>query len=130
MKRCPQCDRLETDETLKFCRVDGVPLVSDGTSGDGCAATRILPTSPTSEAQVNETGMVYAVEEKRAEALQIIKELEEISGTSLSQAQWIAKIYAILNEKEMTFSCLKGGLATGAIGPLLQRRVGLGSDSQ
>jgi len=23
MKRCPKCDRVETDEALKFCRVDG-----------------------------------------------------------------------------------------------------------
>lgn len=24
MKRCPQCNRVESDEGLKFCRVDGV----------------------------------------------------------------------------------------------------------
>ena len=65
---------------------------------------------------VYDTGMVYAAQGKRAEALQIIKELEEISGTSLSQAHWIAKIYAILNEKEMAFSWLERGLAMGAIG--------------
>ena len=47
------------------------------------------------------TGMIYAAQGKRAEALQIIKELEEISGASLSQAHWIAKIYAALNEKEL-----------------------------
>lgn len=29
MKRCPQCHRVETDETLKFCRADGATLVSD-----------------------------------------------------------------------------------------------------
>ena len=29
MKHCPQCHRVETDEALKFCRVDGAPLVSD-----------------------------------------------------------------------------------------------------
>ena len=62
------------------------------------------------------TGMVYAAMGKRAEALQIIKELEEMSGASLSQAHWIAKIYAALNEKEMAFSWLDRGLATGAIG--------------
>ncbi len=27
MKRCPQCHRVETDEALKFCRVDGARLV-------------------------------------------------------------------------------------------------------
>jgi Flp pilus assembly protein TadD len=62
------------------------------------------------------TGVVYAAQGKRTEALQIIKELEEISGASLSQAHWIAKIYAALNEKEMAFSWVQRGLATGAIG--------------
>ena len=60
--------------------------------------------------------MIYAAQGKRAEALQIIKELEEMSGESLSQAHWIAKIYAVLNEKEMAFSWLERGLGTGAIG--------------
>src|SRR5438128_3573727 len=64
-----------------------------------------------------DTGMIYAAQGKRAEALQIIKDLEGISGASLSQAHLIAKIYATLNEKEMAFSWLKRGLATGAIGP-------------
>ena len=64
---------------------------------------------------IYDTGLVYAAQGKRAEALQIIKELEEISGASLSQAQWIAKIYATLNEKELAFSWLARGLAAGAI---------------
>jgi adenylate cyclase len=63
-----------------------------------------------------DTGMVYAAQGKRAEALQIIKELEEMSGANLSEAHWIAKIYAALNEKEMAFSWLERGLATGAVG--------------
>jgi TolB-like protein/tetratricopeptide (TPR) repeat protein len=62
------------------------------------------------------TGMVYAAQGKRAEALQIVKELEEMSGASLNEAHWIAKIYATLNEKELAFSWLERGLATGAIG--------------
>ena len=32
MKRCPQCNRVETDEALKFCRVDGATLVSDSSA--------------------------------------------------------------------------------------------------
>ena len=50
MKRCPQCSRVETDETLKFCRVDGATLVSEsssfGESGSSDASevhTSILP---------------------------------------------------------------------------------------
>src|SRR5712692_8595070 len=50
MKRCPQCNRVETDETLKFCRVDGVLLIDDTSLIDESSATRILPTSKTGEA--------------------------------------------------------------------------------
>src|SRR5215203_887947 len=32
MKRCPHCNRVETDATLRFCRHDGTPLVSDSSS--------------------------------------------------------------------------------------------------
>jgi Flp pilus assembly protein TadD len=62
------------------------------------------------------TGMVYAARGERAEALQIIKELETMSGASLSQAHWIAKIYAALNEKEQALAWLERGLGTGAMG--------------
>jgi len=65
---------------------------------------------------IYDTGMVHAAQGKQAEALQAIKELEEISGPSLSEAHWIAKIYATLNEKELAFSWLERGLATEAIG--------------
>jgi adenylate cyclase len=65
---------------------------------------------------VYSTGMAYAASGKQAEALQSIKELEAISGASLSTAHWIAKIYATLNDKEMAFSWLERGLATGALG--------------
>jgi len=65
---------------------------------------------------IYDTGIVYAAQGKRAKALQVIKELEEMSGAGLSQAHWIAKIYATLNEKELAFSWLERGLATGAIG--------------
>ena len=58
MKRCPQCNRVETEETLTFCRVDGTPLVRESgavndsagtlkfgaTPVTGETETRILPT--------------------------------------------------------------------------------------
>ena len=62
------------------------------------------------------TGMAYAAAGKQTEALQSIKELEAISGASLSTAHWIAKIHATLNDKEMALSWLERGLATGALG--------------
>jgi hypothetical protein len=48
---------------------------------------------------IYDTGMIYAAQGKRAEALQIIKDLEGISGASLSQAHLIAKIYATLERE-------------------------------
>jgi hypothetical protein len=44
-----------------------------------------------------------------------IKELEAMSDANLSEAHWVAKIYATLNEKEMAFSWLERGLAAAAI---------------
>ncbi len=32
MKRCPTCNRVETDDTFAFCRADGTALVSDSSS--------------------------------------------------------------------------------------------------
>jgi hypothetical protein len=61
--------------------------------------------------------MIYAAQGKRSEALQIVRDLEGVSGASLGQAHLIAKIYATLNDKEMALSWLERGLATGAIGP-------------
>ena len=42
MKRCPQCNRVETDEALKFCRVDGATLISGSGSIGGEAGTAQL----------------------------------------------------------------------------------------
>src|SRR5262245_55278908 len=60
MKRCPQCHRVETDETLKFCRNDGVVLVEDAAVSDQFSATKVLPPSPTGEAQVVPTDPGHA----------------------------------------------------------------------
>jgi TolB-like protein/Tfp pilus assembly protein PilF len=65
---------------------------------------------------IYDTGMVYAAQGKQAEAFQVIKELEKISGANLDQAVWIAKIYANLNDKQLALTWLERGLATGAIG--------------
>ncbi len=44
MKCCPQCNRVETDETLKFCRNDGTPLIVSAAL-DPESATMALPGS-------------------------------------------------------------------------------------
>src|SRR5437016_6563751 len=48
MKSCPQCNRVETDKALKFCRADGTPLVTAATS-EPESATISLPASRLSE---------------------------------------------------------------------------------
>jgi len=42
MKRCPTCHRQETDEALKFCRVDGATLVAEPAAIDREAGTAQL----------------------------------------------------------------------------------------
>jgi serine/threonine protein kinase/Tfp pilus assembly protein PilF len=61
-------------------------------------------------------GVVYAAQDRRDEALKMVKELEQLNGNDLSQAQWIAKIYAALHDKERALAWLERGLNTGAIG--------------
>jgi TolB-like protein/Flp pilus assembly protein TadD len=39
MKRCPQCNRAETDDSLGFCRADGTALVNDSGPVDANAGT-------------------------------------------------------------------------------------------
>ena len=49
MKRCPKCNRVETDAALKFCRVDGTVLVIDEMT-DEYSATEMLPPARTTKA--------------------------------------------------------------------------------
>ena len=49
MKRCLQCNPVETDEALKFCRVDGVTLISDSSPISSEAGTAQLGSTDVSE---------------------------------------------------------------------------------
>ena len=48
MKRCPQCNRVETDESLKFCRVDGTTLIPEASPVDSEIGTAQLGSQPNS----------------------------------------------------------------------------------
>src|SRR5438128_7056323 len=48
MKQCPQCNRIEIEDTLKFCRLDGTPLVA-ALASESESATMALPDSRLSE---------------------------------------------------------------------------------
>src|SRR5262249_1504499 len=67
MKRCPQCNRLEPDDTLAFCRVDGSSLLAVTSEELGTirlnsgphvdeGRTTILPSEHTSDALPKITG--------------------------------------------------------------------------
>src|SRR2546427_8539121 len=47
MKRCPQCNRVETDDELTFCRADGTALVNDSSPLNSEAGTAKLGSSAT-----------------------------------------------------------------------------------
>jgi TolB-like protein len=47
VKRCPQCNRVETDDSLVFCRTDGTSLVSDSLPPPSEAGTARLGSAPT-----------------------------------------------------------------------------------
>ena len=44
MKQCPQCNRVETDDSLVFCRVDGAALVNNSSELNGDSGTLKLAT--------------------------------------------------------------------------------------
>ena len=46
MKRCPTCNRVETDEALRFCRADGVMLIDESSAIDSEAGTVQLGSQP------------------------------------------------------------------------------------
>jgi TolB-like protein/Tfp pilus assembly protein PilF len=48
MKRCPQCNRVEPDDNLAFCRADGVALLNDSGSVGGDIATARFGPDPVS----------------------------------------------------------------------------------
>src|SRR5262252_7106901 len=52
MKRCPTCHRVETDEALKFCRIDGTTLVNDSSAIPSEAGTVQLA-SPADTSEVH-----------------------------------------------------------------------------
>src|SRR5712691_11882661 len=46
MKRCPQCNRVETDDALVFCRADGTALVSDSSPLGSESGTARVDSAP------------------------------------------------------------------------------------
>ncbi|HKE56079.1 MAG TPA: tetratricopeptide repeat protein, partial [Pyrinomonadaceae bacterium] len=60
-------------------------------------------------------GMIYAARGQKAEAIQIIHDIEKKSDNGVGFPQLIARIYAILNEKDLALEWLKRGADMDAI---------------
>jgi len=117
MKRCPQCNRVETDEALKFCRVDGATLVDDssaigeaGTAHPGADAnevhTSILPqntqanvsraTGPTTVLPAQPLGTTSELKKTKSRRTAIIIALIAIAAMTVV-ATFVVKSYLSRN---------------------------------
>lgn len=76
MKRCPQCNRVEANDTLAFCRVDGTPLMRGSDFVDDGAGTLKFgsapvagdpetPIRPTAEARSRRTAPTTVLDPQR-----------------------------------------------------------------
>jgi serine/threonine-protein kinase len=63
-------------------------------------------------------GLVYAAQGKKAEALEVIKELEKRSETGVTFPQWIARIYVTMNEKDKALEWLDQGVKSDSVAVL------------
>ncbi len=53
MKRCPTCNRVETDDALVFCRADGTALVSDSPFGNEAGTAQLGSASGPTEIETS-----------------------------------------------------------------------------
>ena len=109
MKRCPQCNRVEADEALRFCRVDGATLVNDSTLIDQEAGTVKLDSGQMSSAmatgiqpQTTDANINRATGPTTALPVPQIGETRQFSRTQ-RQKTLIAVVASIL-----VFICLVG----------------------
>jgi TolB-like protein/Tfp pilus assembly protein PilF len=102
MKRCPQCHRVEADDTLAFCRVDGSSL--DAASDE--IETSLLPHTVTDPGIVRSTGPTTVLPPSNAQ-----------SATQQFETGSLRKHVA----------STRNSLIAGAIGILLVTALGVGS---
>jgi tetratricopeptide (TPR) repeat protein len=69
---------------------------------------------------IHSAGMLYAAQGKRAEALDAVAELERMTASGADQSQFIAKVYATLNEKGQALAWLERGAAAGSLGAFIR----------
>ena len=103
MKRCPQCHRVETDDTLAFCRVDGSPLAENSSEVE----TSLLPHAVTDPGHARSTAPTTVL--PQSEAQSATRELKDIDSPRRHVAS------------------TRNSLIAGAIGVVLVTALGVGS---
>ena len=103
MKRCPQCNRVEADDTLAFCRVDGSPLAE----ASGEVETSLLPNAVTNPANVRSTGPTTVL--------------------PTSDAQSSTRQLNVAPSPRAPFASTRNSLIAGAIGIVVVTALGVGS---
>jgi TolB-like protein/Tfp pilus assembly protein PilF len=98
MKRCPQCNRVEPDVKLAFCRIDGTPLVSNSSSFNPDANTAGFESGPVSsetqteilqhrtDTEINRVTAPTTVLSKTAGAAKESRRLKQLSSAILITA--------------------------------------------
>ena len=108
MKRCPTCNRLETDNALAFCRVDGSPLAEASSEIE----TSLLPHAVTDPGNARATEPTTVLSASNAQS-------------STSQLNTAGIEYAEAPGKHVAST--RNSLIAGAIGILLLTALGVGS---
>ena len=110
MKRCPQCNHVETDPALNFCRVDGATLVVEERAVSE-VETSLLPDATTSPGSRRPTGQTTV----------LAQQASEISTNELNQ-QGISTTAA-----RKRVASTRNSIIAGAIGIVLVTALGVGS---
>ncbi|HKP46289.1 MAG TPA: tetratricopeptide repeat protein [Pyrinomonadaceae bacterium] len=113
MKRCPQCQRLETDDALVYCRADGSPLVLEE-SAVSEIETSLLPNAPTSPGSQRSTGPTTALPQQ--DLPRTTRDLDKRDGGSSSAALHRPHVASTRNS-----------IIAGVLGIVLMTALGVGS---
>src|SRR5437870_13616844 len=82
MKRCPACNRLESDDALVFCRVDGTALVSASSSlGSEAGPARLGSAAEATESAASTPPQTTAAATTRATARTTAPPAQPAPGT-------------------------------------------------
>src|SRR5215813_4642731 len=96
MKRCPQCNRVETDEALKFCRIDGATLVSDSSPIGSEAGTARLGAAPSSEIETSALPHSTDAKINRATAPTTVLPAQSMSELGATKRRRTALIFVVI----------------------------------